>query len=342
MTASQAMLVLLGSQSYLDSRNCRREIETAIQHRLPLVRVHDSDTTKNGTPLASLRRTATQRLSQRNSEYVFDEGQIVPWHRVSEFQVLALALIAEQTLLASPAYHDDDAVPLYVNGALAWAHPAFAADAEVHLYVSVDNPDARAPACQMNDLFAAVRLVDALDGPQRRWLLFVSPTCFSEERGERLEAEVLSALAAGVRPVVLYAPETAPFADVIAATPTTLLRSGLFGPLAVEWREAPLHSVSTRLVAKALGARTTQSWRESAASCLVACRGCVSLLSGRLRPGWPVARAGTAIAEGSSLGRGRTSISSYCASERPSAAASCRQGEGTHVQMMSGSQAGSA
>lgn len=63
--ASQAMLVLLGSSRYLTSANCQRELNAAQHAALPIIRVHEHDPQKNGTPLVSLRYTATQRLTSQ-------------------------------------------------------------------------------------------------------------------------------------------------------------------------------------------------------------------------------------------------------------------------------------
>ena len=92
-----------GSARYLSSANCLRELATARRLGLPLVRVHESESSKHGTPLASLRLASSRKLTARDTEYLFDEGEVIPWHRVSDFRMMSLASIAEQMLLASPA-----------------------------------------------------------------------------------------------------------------------------------------------------------------------------------------------------------------------------------------------
>ena len=62
-------------------------------------------------------------------------------------------------------------------------------------------------------------------------------------------------MCSGVRPLLLYSPEEGDFAAIMSATPGALQRAGLFGPLAIEWRDGPLRAVSERLVARALGAK---------------------------------------------------------------------------------------
>jgi len=261
--ASQAMLVLLGSPKYLQSANCAREAATAERLQLPLVRVHDADTRKNGATFGELRRAANEprnRLSRQTTAWLLDSDDVIPWHRAADFQGLSLAKIAERLLLASPAHKGVEPPSLYVDGGLAWAQPSFARP--VALHVSAANLDAADAVRVLTEEHAdALQRVDSLDvggwdAASARWLLFVSPTCFAGEMGARLAAEVAAALSAGVEPVVLWSPETCgDFGDVIECTPRSLVEAGLYGHLAIEWWQGMHRAVSVRLVAKALGAR---------------------------------------------------------------------------------------
>jgi len=304
--ASQAMLVLHGSAKYLTSPNCQREVAAAKRIRLPLVRVHDGDSSKNGLPLDELRRTAeSHRLARQHSEYLFgrNDEDVIPWHRAIDFQLRSLAAIAERMLLATPAYESLDALPLRVQGALAWATPSFTRP--VQLYTSEHNPAAAEVAEALHAHFAEVRprVRTALetdppslkvcgarstlgDGSSRgssrgrnsnaarglrsgleedsgvsgsagaEWLLFLSPTCFGSQQGERLADEVQRALRMGLKPLMLWAPEHGPFQEIYEATPRPLVAAGLYGPLAIEWRGGIHRAVSLQLVARALGAGT--------------------------------------------------------------------------------------
>ena len=288
MANSATMLVMLGSSSYLTSNNCQRERVAAHAHSLPLIRVHDGDRAKNGMPLPELRRVATAKLKRGDTEALFDDGEIIAWHRGTHFQQLALAAIAEQLLLASPMYSKRPGLPLYIRGTLPWAQPSFRKPVEI--FTSVHNPRAaELVSSLLLPLFAEWRTGSlvrhasskpAEDGPRvppgqhgsslgdgptesdgsqvRRppaWLIFLTPTCFADERGELLAAELQAALRSGVHLVLLYAPEEDAFDDVLAATPQDLVRAGLFRGLAIEWRSGAPQEVSVRLVAKALGAQ---------------------------------------------------------------------------------------
>ena len=65
-----------------------------------------------------------------------------------------------------------------------------------------------------------------------------------------------AALLRGAVPVMVYAPEEVAFGAIIDATPRRLKELGLYGPLAIEWRDGAHRAVSAQLVALALGATT--------------------------------------------------------------------------------------
>ena len=61
-----------------------REVRAAQASGTPLLRVHDSDPTKNGAPLDELREACPAEFCGA----IFDETpeRIIQWHRVAEFQ----------------------------------------------------------------------------------------------------------------------------------------------------------------------------------------------------------------------------------------------------------------
>ncbi len=212
-----------------------------------------------------LREVASQRLSRQETQYLFDDGDIITWHRVYDFQMRSLACIAEQLLLASPAYEHKTAVALHVDRCLAWAEPRFIPPMQI--YVSPHNPMAVDVAEELCEAYAPeVQSVysrnDATVASNARWLLFLSPTCYDGEGGERLVSELQAALQDGEKPILVYAPEDVEFRQIIESTPPSLLAAKLYGNLAVEWRSGALHGVSMRLVARALGAKMGHGWCE--------------------------------------------------------------------------------
>ena len=283
--ASQAVIILLGSTKYMSSPNCQREVAAAKRCGLPLVRVHDADSTKGGAPLYELRRTAdSHRISRQHTGLLLgaDADEIVPWHRVAAFQLNALAAIAERLLLASPSFAGEAAAPLYIPGALAWAEASFAQP--IALYASQHNPAAADAARELSELFSGLQLVGSR-AEAARWVLFLSPTCFEGEQGERLAAEVTVAVQAGVAPAMLWSPVEGDFGEIIERTPRALVAAGLYGPLAIEWRAGVHRTVSVRLAAIALGAQVGGGgWRSSVAGvALEAWQAASRKLGGRAR-----------------------------------------------------------
>lgn len=270
MGESAAMLVLLGSPYYFKKPNTLRELAAAKERELPLVLVHEADPTKHGAPLCELREVTPPAFRS----YVFERDaslrDVSLWHRKSEFQQVCLAQIAEQLLLASPAYATESSLPLSIPGGVAWACPVFVQP--VGIYVSPHNSMATHVAQELATHFLE-RLAVVDQPPEKNWrasisqrvlgrvdthwLLCLSATCFEEHD---LKQQVLDALRTGLKPVMVYQPEECVFAELLAMTPKELLDEGLYGQLAIEWRAGALRKVSIGLLARELGARMGQGW----------------------------------------------------------------------------------
>ena len=341
--ASQAVLILLGAPAYLTSRNCLREARAARATKLPLVRVHDADTSKGGAPLERLEIKCPRDLE----EWLFPEGQApIPWHRGSDFQRLVLASVAEELLLASPEYAvGRPSISLFIEGGVAWMGHWIGE--EVCLYVSPDNPacseaiplgskwrkvESGKPTkgneitnqklaqalrtrsevgsaftneqvegfqliglkpdsfirvddqyfeqvgaiCELQRHLGKLQLVDSiLDATHS--LLFLTPTCFQDESGERLADHVVKMMETQQHEIVmLFSPEqVTDFREIIEATPQKLVEAGLYNSLAIEWHQGLLGAVSVGLVAQALGAQATGCCTracESVSTCMKAIR----------------------------------------------------------------------
>lgn len=256
-----------------------RELKTAQEDELPLIGVHEADTAKQGAPLDVL-----QCACPEAHRYYLFNGEVLPWHRVRDFQMLVLAKVAERIVQASSAaslaavsirqrrlsaapegHCSSEAVydkipdiePLRVQGALAWAPLHFAT--RVAIYTSVHNPEAAEIAQQLRDRWQnEMHVVETFDGPacdSGRWLLCLSPTAFDGPVGALLVAELESALRIGTVPLFVYRPEVSEFQAIIEGTPPQLMNLGIFGHLAIEWRGGVLQTTSEQIVARALGAR---------------------------------------------------------------------------------------
>ena len=71
--ASQSVLAFL-SYGYFDSISCQRELDAAIQSQRPMILLHESDPSRGGAPLATLRQECPERMR----EYVFLEREVQP------------------------------------------------------------------------------------------------------------------------------------------------------------------------------------------------------------------------------------------------------------------------
>jgi len=138
VSASQCVLLFL-SRGYFFSPNCLREINSALSGKKPLVLVHESDVNKGGASLDTLRSDC----ESRDVTEVFNSGgEIIPWHRAADFQLLTLKLIVARMLHCMPAYVRSSAPPkVYIPGEIGLQ--AFKFAQSVVLYVSDFNPGAK-------------------------------------------------------------------------------------------------------------------------------------------------------------------------------------------------------
>ena len=250
--SSAVMLVVQGSPRYTSSADCLREAAAARQSELHLVRVHEWGAEKNGTSMGALRRACPEE----HRDYLFGSSTVILWHRLKDFQQLALALICERLLLATPTYSDLTTLPMVVPGGLAWATPTF--EVPVGLYISQNNSEAKFVAGQLSERFA-LSMVDrsttAAANLLVRWLLMLTPTAFEGEAGSLLVAELSAALRDGIAPIMLFVPHKCTFNEVLHVTPQALIDAGLYsGRPALEWHSGALRPVSERQVARELGA----------------------------------------------------------------------------------------
>ena len=257
---SAAVLILLGSERYFTSTNCLREVAAAKHKGRPLVRVHESDAQKKGASLARLEAACPAEYRT----YVFD-GEVIPWHRLRDFQQVSLARIAELVVAASAGAPDAGPVrELQVVGGLAWASLHFASP--VSVYASPHNPQVEGVVATLQQHFPGMVLGVEHATAASAWLLFLTADCFEGDRGERLAGELQAKLergADGCALLMVYDPMANLFGDIIDATKVhapELLQLRPFDAFAVEWHASSLGKVSVQLVAQRLGASRWSLW----------------------------------------------------------------------------------
>jgi len=101
---SMAVVVFL-SRGYFASRNCLREVEAITSQRKPVILVLEADEAKGGLTIEQ----AMLECPEKYRDYLFKHSDGQPrlpyrWHRVREFQMRSLCLIASEMLGVSPSY----------------------------------------------------------------------------------------------------------------------------------------------------------------------------------------------------------------------------------------------
>jgi len=162
VAASQCVLIFL-SKGYFFSTSCLRELRYAMEHRKPLLLVHESDVYKGGATLKDLRDDCDSK--KIDAEYLFDgRWPIIGWHRVSAFQLLSLKLIAQAVIHCMKAYHGPQAPRVYIPNEISRQKLIFLK--RVVLYVSAANPGATALAQELEAGFGGARMKLRYDEPE--------------------------------------------------------------------------------------------------------------------------------------------------------------------------------
>jgi hypothetical protein len=134
---SMIILVFL-SRGYFCSRNCLREIKACMARGKPLLLVLETNETKGGLTLDEAREECPDELR----EYVFGpEGsrrRVIPWHRITVFQLCTLKEIVREVLLHTPLYAGEPNLTVYLDSdvdieMLKFSKPML-------LYTSPNNP----------------------------------------------------------------------------------------------------------------------------------------------------------------------------------------------------------
>ena len=277
---SAAVLIFLGSAKYFRSANCKREITAARDAELPLLLLHDGDPVKHGSPLQDLQDECPSEFH----EFVFGAADVVrpviPWHRVAEFQLVSMKLIAEGLLVASPAYMPFDDKPhpfLYLPGELSRCKLGLSA--AVHVWVSDANDGAFSVAEELtlncpelslgvppaylqptlaDDGLTAVASVSIdSSAPEVVMLLYLNERTFTDPS---LADEMRHVLAHNGKIVLAHENDPAKgaceFGHFFSVTPQDLIDQKLYGPIAVALHPGEqFRAVSMKLLAVAFGAR---------------------------------------------------------------------------------------
>jgi len=149
--ASQCILIFL-SKGYFFSRNCLREMDHSLLLNKPLVLVHEVDPGKGGAPLETLMSDCPDEAC----DAVFGGKErpsrdIIVWHRISDFQLISLKMVAARLLHATPKFDSRPMPVLYVPGEISRLPLGF--KKRTHLFVSPKNPGAAVLADELRSRY---------------------------------------------------------------------------------------------------------------------------------------------------------------------------------------------
>ena len=182
---TQCML-LFQSRGYYLSRNCLREVDATFEQQKAHFLVHEADKNKGGGPLSMIKQECASKRPEL-AEVLFNEEEqlIVPWHRVADFQLLSLRLIAERTCATTLGASQRDSERdrgsrLYARGEIQ--RKTFVFRDKVALYTSAANPGAAEVACELADKFGGVAGGGGFATTQRRPVGFTDYVASDEEK----------------------------------------------------------------------------------------------------------------------------------------------------------------
>ena len=285
---ASAVVMIFVSKGYFNSGNCLREAERTVSTDTPIALVHDP--VKGGERLDVIIR---DECADHLREPIFGAGrEVIEWHRVRDFQLVSLKLLAAQLLLGCPSRSITRtrtqpgggrgvgggagagwSRSLFIAGEVSRQRMGFRSSNQARVYVSPHNAGALASVEALRagmrggiEIVCESAITDA-DGRRRlrehstHFVLYLNHGTFAgrAEDSQRLAEEVADALVTGT-PTLVLLHETVPseggcaFDRFFETTPQDLICAGLYKPLALPLCSGAFWPVSVALVARALGA----------------------------------------------------------------------------------------
>merc|ERR1711951_177925 len=101
-----SIIMIFVSKGYFGSKNCLREAVCTVNKGKRITLVHDSAVyLKSYAPLEEIKDKLLSTAQLRATIFQEDEPsprEVIPWHRIKDFQQVSLKLLAEQLLLSCP------------------------------------------------------------------------------------------------------------------------------------------------------------------------------------------------------------------------------------------------
>jgi len=161
------LIMIFVSKGYFKSKNCLREVKATLKMRKPLSLMHDP--VRGGAPLKTIQddECPPEYFTDIFKDFGKDRNVII-FHRIKDFQVVSIKLLAQDVLLSSPNYartstmrtkkgeedkkaQDNSSVQLALPGELTRRHLSF--ERPITVYVSLHNPGAAVAMEALQDGF---------------------------------------------------------------------------------------------------------------------------------------------------------------------------------------------
>ena len=281
-----SVVMMFVSKGYFMSKNCLREANCTVEKRKPITLVHDSAVyLDNYTPIEEIKaelgsEKAARELGKAQGgggvgaagltttqlrEAIFQESRptpraIIPWHRIKDFQLVSLKMLAKEVIRGCPSSSGSftDSIDLYIPGELQKNKMRFSS--AVRLYASPHNPGAAAVADDLCSGMGNALAITKEAKSATHFLLYLNDKTFvGDVAGKALTQELVAARAEGsaVKVVMVHENDEARggcqfgiFFD--GRTPPEL--KGIYNDLATALYSDPFWPVSVALVAGVLGA----------------------------------------------------------------------------------------
>ena len=218
------------------------------------------DPVRGGAPLKTIQE---EECPDELRASIFDGRKIIEWHRIKDFQLISLKLIATELLSSCPGYkeeYEDQGKALiqdiFVPGEITQTSLVF--KQPVRMYASPNNPGAREVAEVLQKSMVGLELSTAPPPAATHFLLYLAHETFVGEAGGLLADVVREMMRMNQPTVMLHENDMenggCDFGHFFATTPQDLIADGLYKALALAYYPGPFRPTSITLVAKRLGA----------------------------------------------------------------------------------------
>ena len=244
-----------------ESRNCRRELNSALEKELLLVLVRETDAVHGGLSLAELKHQCPPEMRERVFKYPH-----IGWQRIKDFQLVSLRWVGEALLraLLRPPAVDGLTDSLIIAGSLS--EQALILPAPIQ--TSTHNPGA-------GDLSQEIQKEAGgkIGNKPPCFLLLLNATTYDDPD---LVGEIVQVLEGDQRLILVHDVNIS-FSDIMERTPPQLSGKGMYNELAVALLDGEHRHVSLiHIAAKMASAPTSQP--RVAASLMTCCNKVLSLL----------------------------------------------------------------